>query len=389
MLFRPIIWLSLLATILVTSIDPAFAQIPDNALDDILDQFKQNLPAGRVVKNYAQTLFYSLLLIEFVYTASQLIFSGSDLGAFGKYLMSRVFIMGLAVLIFNSGDLIALIIRNTIDTVATNVGGVEPNPANIIERGVSLSATLADDVSWWNATKAVPILIAGIVMSIIFAMIAANMVVVLAEIYILTVVGAFLLGFMGAAITRDYAIGYFRYTIAVSFKLLIMQVIVGLGFTVMDGWLNGLGAGQITGTGMFALVSTAVVFATLTNTLPNAARDLINGTSSGSFGGVGGAVGQMSSTANSMRQAAGAMSSTAVSMTKTAGSMGMAAQAASKMAKSGGATGAAVMSGAAANIAKATGHEIGKSIRGVNGPVAARQSMAQRVNRNLTKQANK
>ena len=68
MLFRPIIWLSLLATILVTSIDPAFAQIPDNALDDILDQFKQNLPAGRVVKNYAQTLFYSLLLIEFVYT---------------------------------------------------------------------------------------------------------------------------------------------------------------------------------------------------------------------------------------------------------------------------------------------------------------------------------
>ena len=122
---------------------------------------------------------------------------------------------------------------------------------------------------------------------------------------------------MGAAITRDYAIGYFRYTIAVSFKLLIMQVIVGLGFTVMDGWLNGLGAGQITGTGMFALVSTAVVFATLTNTLPNAARDLISGTSSGSFGGVGGAVGQMSSTANSMRQAAGAMSSTAVSMTKT------------------------------------------------------------------------
>jgi len=47
------------------------------------------------------------------------------------------------------------------------------------------------------------------------------------------------------------------------------------------------------------------------------------------------------------------------------------------------------MSGAAANIAKATGQEIGKSIRGVNGPVAARQSMAQRVNRNLTKQANK
>ena len=73
-------------------------------------------------------------------------------------------------------------------------------------------------------------------MSIIFAMIAANMVVVLAEIYILTVVGAFLLGFMGAAITRDYAIGYFRYTIAVSFKLLIMQVIVGLGLPL---WMDG------------------------------------------------------------------------------------------------------------------------------------------------------
>lgn len=389
MLLRPSIWCAVIAAVLITSIEPAFAQIPDNALDQVLNPFKLLLNQQQTVKNWSINLFYSLLLIEFIYTASQLIFSGSDLGAFGKYLMSRIFIMGLAVLLFNSGDWVSLAIRASLDQVAQNLGGVEPNPANIIETGIELSAGLADEVSWWNAGKAIPILIAGIILSIVFAMIAANMVVVLAEVYILTTVGAFLLGFMGAAITRDYAIGYFRYTIAVSFKLLIMQLIVGIGITIMNGWVTGLAGGDVTGSGLFTLVGTAVVFATLTRTLPDAARDLINGTSSGTFGGVGGAVSQMSMTANSMKQAAGSMQSTAVNMTKTAGSMGMAAQAASKMAKNSGATGAAVASGAAANIAKAAGQEIGKSIRGVNGPVSQRQSMTQRVNQNLTKQANK
>lgn len=380
-------WALGLVLLFMVGSDPVFAQIENNSIDALTEPFKGLLPQAEFVKQWAVTLFLTLMTIEFVYSGFVLIMGGSDLSAFGRYLVTRVFIIALATGLYNSGDLIANLIRATMGQVGANLGGVEPIPSNIIEQGIALAQRLAGDVSWWDGPKGVPIIIAALVISVIFGMVAANMVVVLIEVYVLTTLGAFLLGFMGASITRDYAIAYWRYVFAVSVKLAIMQIIVGIGFMVVEGWFVDMG--KITSQGVFVILSTVLVIATLTRVLPDAAQNLVSGTTGGGFGGVAGTVSQLSSVANSMRQTAGAVSSAAGSLAKSAANTALATKAAASAAKGSGATGAAVASGAAANIAKAVGQEVGKSVRGVNGPVAARQSFSQRVNRNLTKEANK
>jgi len=367
--------------------------IPNNAIDAISLPFIQLTTLSSAIAGLAATLFISLLTIEMMVSGFGLFWSGSDLNQFGKWIVERLLIIGIAVYLFQNGPWIGTIIKWTLEEVGIQAGGVPLNPANIVEKGVTMAGELVDSVSWWDGAGAIPVLIAALVMIIIFALIGANMVVVMCELYVLATVGAFLLGFAGSSWTRDYALGYFRYILAVCFKLVAMQVLVGLGLGVIDGLIAGLTGDQLRSVSLFTLISTMLVFWALTNSLPGAAADMVRGGgTNGGFGGVGSAgasmVNSMSSTANTMSRAGGSMMAAANSMGKSAANIGMAASAAGKMAQAGGAKGpAAVIAGAAGNMAKATAQEVGKSVRGINGPISQRQSMSQKVNRNLTQKA--
>ena len=370
--------------VLLLPVGEAMAQIiPDNAIDDLLEPFEELLEIVPDIRDLASTLFWSLLLMELVISGLSLFWTGADFNAVGRWLVERILMIILAIYMFRNGPYIAQLIAQTFETVGIRMGGIRTNPTDVIERGILLASQLQSELSWWDGVKAIPTLLAALILSMIFAAIGANMIVVLCELYLLMVAGVFLMGFAGASWTRDMALGYFRYMISVGFKLLVMQVLVGLGLTVIEGWLNGLNGGDIRNLSMITIISTMVVFWTMVKTLPNAAAELVNGRMGGSFGGVAGSGMQM---VNNMKSASSSMSSTASIMRGAAKSMGtaaMAAKSASQASKAGGATGAAVVSGAAANLASASRQEMGKSLQGISGP----GTMGQRINRNVTKRA--
>lgn len=362
----------------------ALAQvIPDNAIDDLVEPFEELLDIVPDIRDLASTLFWSLLLLELVISGFSLFWSGADFNAVGRWLVERIIMIIVAIYMFRNGPYIAQLITLTFEAVGVQMGGIQANPTDVIERGILLAAQLQNELSFWDGVNAIPTLLAALILSMIFAGIGANMIVILAELYLLMVAGVFLMGFAGASWTRDFAWGYFRYMISVGFKLLVMQVLVGIGLSVIEAWLTGLNGGDIKNVSLITLISTMVVFYTMVKTLPNSAAELVNGRVGGGFGGVAGSGMQMVS---NMRSASSAMSSTASVMKGAAKAMGtaaMASAAAAKTAKAGGATGAAVISGAAGNVAKATGQEVGKSLQGIKGP----GSLGQRVNQNLTQRA--
>ena len=367
----------------------AFAQIPNNAVDEIIEPFVDLADSTDDIRDLATSLFWALITIEFVITAISLFWAGSDFNAFGRFLVERMVVIGIAIYMFQSGPWIAWMLQWVFSFVGLAAGGIEPNPTEVIETGIKLGTELSNSVGFWDGAASIPILIAALLLSILFALIASNMTLVLIELYILTTVGAFLLGFAGSSWTRDYAIGYFRYVIAVSFKLVVMQVLVGVGLTVITGWIGTITGAGIKNTGMLTLISTMIVFYSLTNTLPAAAAGLVSGTTTGGFGEASSGISQfnnsMKAAANTVKGAVGAIASAG----NAAKNFGQAANSAAKVSKNSGASGtAAVVSGATGNMAKALGQEIDKSSRGINGPLAQRQSYTQRVNRNLTKQAN-
>jgi len=374
---------SLLTMVLLPSGDALSQVIPDNAIEQVRAPFEALFGEVDRIRDFASTLFYSLLLLELVISGFSLFWTGADLNAVGRWLVERIVVLILALYLFRNGPWIAEMIVNSFAFLGVQLGGINPTPSDVVERGIVLAADLQSEVSFWDGAKAIPTLLAALILSLIFAAIGANMLVIMCELYLLMVSGIILMGFAGASWTRDIALGYFRYMISVGFKLLVMQVLVGLGLSVIEGWISGINGGDLQNVSLMSLISLMVVFYTLVKTVPHAASELVNGRMGGGFGGVAGSGMQMVS---NMRSASSSMSSSASMISNAARSMGTAAmsmKAASQTAKAGGATGAAVVSGAAANIAKATGQEVSKSMQGIKGP----GSIGQRVNHNLTQRA--
>lgn len=386
--------LSVVLTVLLFVLLPVsmvFAQVPDDAVDAILGPFQRVLGSMTFVRNLANTLFWSLLLLEFVVSAISLFWTGGDLYAFGKYLAQRILIIGVFVFFYAQAPWFSSIVRATFAVLATrtmqnqSVAVVELNPSTVMSQGFEVGRDLIRQASIWDGIDAIPVMFAGLIMVILFALIAANMIVVLAELYLVSTLGIFILGFWGASWTRDIAWGYWRYLLGMCFKLAVLQLLVAIGLTVFEGWIDALVGNNIDLNTSVAILGFTLVFWTLTNTLPSAAASLINGRAGGGFGGVSGP----GSPGSQMANAASSIAGSAGRMAGSAGHMAMAARAAGSIAKAEGAKGsAAVVSGAAGNIKKAVGEEISKTMQGINGPSSSRGAMSQRVNRNLNQKAN-
>lgn len=345
----------------------AWAQIPANASEEILIPFRQ-LRADHMVpiRDAARVLFYSLLLIELTLSACTLVWNGADLNSFGRWITERFILSGIMVYIFTYGPSIGSDIQDTLRDVSLLAGGVASNPSEVLDLGVNISGKLAGAVGWWDGGEAIPVLFASILMALIFAAISANMMVVLAEIYIVSTLGIFLLGFAGGSWTRDYAIGYFRWLLAVVFKLAAMQLLVGEGLSLVSVWVNNLvsSTASIQNASMLTLLGTVLIIYTLSKTIPDSAADMIRGTSSGGMGSVAASAAALGSSMKSVSQ----KMVSAARGTASGAAKGANAIANSSFGASAGSMAAKTVSGAAGNSSSG-----GKSGGSAKGPVAARR----------------
>ena len=267
--------------------DLAFAQVPNNGTEAILETFRdiRTLNLERI-RDLATNTFYSLMLIEITVSACVLAWNGADLNSFGRWITERFLLSGIMIFLFNFAPQIVGLIEWTVEELGITLGGAPADPSEVLESGVKIAGDLAESVGWWAGASAIPVLLASILLALMFASIAANMAVVLAEIYLISTLGIFLLGFAGGSWTRDYAINYFRWILSVSMKLATMQLIVGLGFTLINTWFVRLSFDDLKNTSMLTLLGTVLVIYTLTKTLPNAMADMVRGHDTGNVGSV-------------------------------------------------------------------------------------------------------
>ena len=73
------------------------------------------------------------------------------------------------------------------------------------------------------------LVMAGLVIEVCFALIAAFMVLALVESYLIISIGVILMAFGGSRWTKDFAISTVRYTVSVGAKLFVLQLLVSIG----------------------------------------------------------------------------------------------------------------------------------------------------------------
>lgn len=282
-----------LAVLLLFTVDAHAAVSNTDMLNGIVEKMQtatQSM-ADKLV-GFATTLFWSLAVINMVITFGFMVMRKADIGEYFAELVRFIITLGFfwwllsnAVSGMNIGGTIIDSMRN-MAAQATGLGR-ELSPSGIVDVGFNVLFTVYN-ADLGIADKLLAYAVAVIIL-LIFAAVAVNMVLVLAESWFLLYGGIFVLGFGGARWTTDIAIGYYRQVLGVGFKLFGMAVIIGVGKGFIDGFLADLSKNP----GILELaviLVAAYVFFKLSDRIPSMLASLIPGGGPGGFAGGGGAV---------------------------------------------------------------------------------------------------
>jgi type IV secretion system protein TrbL len=172
-------------------------------------------------------------------------------------------------------------------------------------------------LSLFSPAESLGLMIASLIIVICFALIAAFMVITLVEAYVVMSAGVFFMGFGGSRWTQEYAMKMISYTVSVGAKLFILQLLIGLGESMIEGWAQP-GAFDAKDQNIFIMVGAAIVMLALTKSIPELVQSLISGASV--------------THGSALTGAAGAAIQTAATIAGGAIGAGMAGKAASKLA---------------------------------------------------------
>lgn len=334
----------------------ALADVPNQgALDIILNTYINAASGWEVVLHqYATRLFWILVLIDFVWMAINLTFNPGEFGSLIANLTRKVLFIGFFFALLQNGPDWAEAIITSFQTAANTLSSpTSSSPSGIFGMGFNLAVKIFDKISFWKPGDSLGYVIAGYIIMIIFALIAAMVLLVTVQAYITIYAGILLLGFGGSTFTKDIALIYLKSALSIGAKLFIMLLITRLGMVVVDNWIQTFN--NITFKQMTLFIGASIVLLALVKGIPDMVGDMINGFSWGTGESL------MHTTVQTGKVAAGA------AIGGAAGAAGgyMAVTEASKLASAQGAKGVVGKTAAVAkNLATAATEHVGQKLSG-------------------------
>ncbi len=139
--------------------------------------------------------------------------------------------------------------------------------------GLNLVKLILDKLSVWSPGNSVGLLIAALVIIICFALISAQVVMIKCEAMIAMMAALILCGFGGSSFLKDYAVNAIRYVLSVAFKLFVMQLVLSVGISFIEGFNTGAAELQ----DIFVIIGASIVLLALVKSLPDVVSGIING----------------------------------------------------------------------------------------------------------------
>jgi type IV secretion system protein TrbL len=232
----------------------------------------------------AQRLFMLLAALEFVVSGALWALrrdSLDDIAA--KFLLKFTLVAFLLSLITSYTFWLPPIINAFVAAGEHAIGGLTVSPSSIIEIGRETSfrvlATLDVGVMLRDPAMAVYAALSAIVITLAYIAIAAQLILVLVESYVVLGGGVLLLGFAAFRGTAGFAESLIAYTFGIGIKIFLVYLIVGLGTEIARGWLPLIQASTFFGPAspILQIVGGAVIFAVLAIRIPNVVAARLSG----------------------------------------------------------------------------------------------------------------
>ena len=186
-----------------------------------------------------------------------------------------------------------------------------------------------------------------------------------------------MMAFGGSRWTKDIAIAAFRYPLGVGAKLMVLQMLVGIGQTFITRWADQFNT--IDTTGMALMIGASVVLGVVAKTIPDQFQRIVGGHHSGgnALFGAATAVGAAATGAALGAVGAGALAGhaagLAVEQMKASDAAAAGQNGGEAPQRSGIARAAAMTSGTARNLGGAVARDVGRRL---TGDIGARHGIA-------------
>ena len=386
---RPCAACVLCAAALLTATSPANAQAV-NVLDQIVSQFRTQSAGWQAgLQSFALGTFSILAVIDLAWSAIRLAFRGSDVSEWLAEIVNQILFLGFFLALLENAVTWDTAIVNSFRQAASSAGGGGIAPSDVFAAGVKLAATVLNQMSIWHPEASAGLIVAGIVIEVCFALMAAFMVLALVESYLVISMGVLFMAFGGSRWTKDMAVSTVRYAVSVGAKLFVLQLLVSIGTGLIQSWANSFV--DVTDASLCILIGCSIVMLALVKVLPETMQRIVNGASmangsalvgaaaavSGGVAAFGaGMAGAGAMTANSYRLASAQMGAADA---QAAGANGGQAPERSRLARA-----AALTGGTARNLAMAPIRDVGRRLSGDIGSrhgVATWRMSADLVNR--------
>ncbi|MBV8225710.1 MAG: P-type conjugative transfer protein TrbL, partial [Verrucomicrobia bacterium] len=282
----------LLLLSLVLAVPVVHAQAVDmhSVVDTLLSKYKSAGQTWTVtIENAATNLFWLLATISLGWTCVSMAIKQADLGELVAELCRFIMFTGFFFWLLLNGATFGNGIVKSLWQIGGDAGGTGQSiyPGDLITLGMKVYQQTLQHVSFLQPESIVAPIIIAVIILIVCALIAVNMILLLCAAWIVLYAGLIFLGFGGCRWTSDMAINYYRTVLGVGVSLMTMQLIIGIGVQFLQqldaSTSQSLDAGQLG-----ILMCATIILAVVSHRIPQmVAGMVVGGGHNGAIGGVG------------------------------------------------------------------------------------------------------
>ena len=244
-------------------------------VSDIVRTFHDQLSKYEAVMlKYAKLVFYWCAVLEVAYLGIKMVLGTSDIRETLKNFVFVILGAGFFLAVINNYHTWSWNLINGLKSVAgeaTNLVSASDKPFTV---GLELSKNIFEKCNILNPADSLAYILAGMAILFCFALITMQIILIKCECIVAMCASSILLGLGATSFLREYAINALRYVFAVAFKLMTMQLVLGVGIT----FINQLKIAEDMDWGQIGVtISFCIIYYCLVKTLPDVVAGIIQG----------------------------------------------------------------------------------------------------------------
>src|SRR5271166_5669257 len=234
-------------------------------------------------------VFWSLATISFSWTCISMAIKRADFMEICAELCRYILFTGFFYWLLLNGPNFANAVVASLWTVggeAATGGMTTIAPGTVVNLAMGVFQATIKHINFLQPESVVVPVIIALIILIVCALIAVNMILLLCAAWVVLYAGIIFLGFGGCRWTSDMAINYYRTALGVGVSLMTMQLIIGIGTQYLQQLLTAAGATPDAPT-LAALMVASIILLVIAHRLPQMVAGMVVG------GGHNGAVGSV------------------------------------------------------------------------------------------------